>query len=202
MGEGPSAHPVKVSSFYMAKYPVAQALWQAVMGENPSRFKGENHPVESVSWNDSKDFIEQLNRATGKAFRLPTEAEWEYAARGGIYAQGYAYAGSDKLKQVGWYYENANGETPDVGLLLANELGIHDLSGNVLEWCEDDWHDSYKNAPKDGDAPVRGGTRVIRGGSYFDSAETCRPAFSIRLTPDNRYYFLGFQLVLPLQSVG
>ncbi len=145
-------------------------------------------------------------KETGRPFRLPTEAEWEYAARGGIYSQGYAYAGSDKLKQVGWYDENSNRETHDVGLLLANELGIHDLSGNVLEWCEDDWHGNYDGAPKDGsawiDSPDRGGYRVVRGGDYFYRALYCRPAYRGRASPDGRGYDIGFRFLLPFQSVG
>ncbi len=200
-------HPVKVSSFYMGKYQVTQALWKAVMNdENPSRFQGDMRPVEQVSWLDTHKFIKKLYKETGKIFQLPTEAEWEYAARGGIYSQGYTYAGSDKLKQVGWYNENSNYETHDVGLLLANELGIHDLSGNVYEWCEDDWHGDYKGTPKDGsawiDSPERGESRVVRGGYYFSRALYCRPAYRFRLTPDDRFDSLGFRFLLPFQSVG
>ncbi len=153
------AHPVKVSPFYMGKYQVTQALWQAVMGNNPSNFKGENRPVEQVSWLDVQDFIKKLNLVLpegNRGFRLPTEAEWEFAARGGIYSQGYDYCGSDKLKQVGWYTENSNKETHDVGLLLANELGLYDMSGNVFEWCED-WFDEkfYEKCKKGGWSRIR-----------------------------------------------
>ncbi len=201
------AHRVSISSFYIGQCQVTQALWKAVMDvENPSGFKGDNHPVESVSWDKVQVFIQKLNKVTRKQFRLPTEAEWEYAARGGRYSQGYEYAGSDKLKQVGWYDENSGYETHEVGLLLANELGIHDLSGNVWEWCEDDWHNNYKGAPDDGsawiDAPERGVYRVVRGGGYFNNAVDCRPANRDRNTPVNRNDDLGFRLVLPLQSVG
>ncbi len=212
------AHRVKVPSFYMGKYPVTQRLYEAVMGENPSHFKGPQRPVEQVSWHDAQAFIQKLNgredvqaflrqvSLPGPAFRLPTEAEWEYAARGGRYSQGYAYAGSDKLRQVGWYTENSRGETKDVGRLLPNELNLHDMSGNVWEWCEDDWHDNYKGAPDDGtawiDAPGRGPARVDRGGGYFAGASLCRPAYRIRDTPGFRNGSLGFRLAVPFQSGG
>jgi formylglycine-generating enzyme required for sulfatase activity len=199
-------HQVEVSSFYMGKYLVTQQLWQAVMGENPSRLHGEKRPVEQVSWNAAQDFIKKLNKETGKTFRFPTEVEWEYAARGGKYSQGYTYAGSDKLKQVGWYDENSNDETHDVGLLLANELDIYDLIGNVWEWCEDDYHIIYEGAPEDGsawiDKPNRGDSRVIRGGSYFYRASSCRPTHRFRYLPDFRNSYVGFRLALTLQSVG
>ncbi len=197
------AHQVKVSSFYMGKYQVTQELWESVMGNNPSRFKGEKRPVENVSWYDAKDFIEKLNEKTGKNFRLPSEAEWEYAGRGGKYSQGFTYTGSDKLSQVGWYYGNSNNETHEVGLLLSNELGLYDMSGNVFEWCEDDDHDNYEGALEDGsawiDSPNRGFDRVLCGGSCFRSAVYCRPSNRYRYTPDSRTYEVGFRLVLPLQ---
>ncbi|MCP5245288.1 MAG: formylglycine-generating enzyme family protein [Burkholderiales bacterium] len=199
------AHQVAVASFYMGRYPVTQRLWQAVMDKNPSMFQGEMRPVEQVSWDDAQVFIEQLNAVTGKTFRLPTEAQWEYAARGGKYSQGYTFAGSDKLKQVGWYDENSNGETHDVGLLLANELDIYDLSGNVREWCEDDYHPNYEGAPKDGSAWIdtpRGEGRVLRGGSNFHKALHCRSTFRRRYHPADRRSNFGFRLVLPFQSVG
>ncbi|MCB0634137.1 MAG: formylglycine-generating enzyme family protein [Saprospiraceae bacterium] len=195
------AHPVNVPSFYIGKYPVTQRLWQAVMGTNPSRFSGEKRPVESVSWDDTQDFIEQLNKKTGKTFRLPSEAEWEYAARGGKYSQGYLFSGSDKLKQVSWYDDNSNGETQEVGLLLLNELGLYDMSGNVYEWCEDDYHDNYQKAPGDAkawiDLPKRGALRVLRGGSYFDIAVGCRCTNRNADRPDSHVNDIGFRLVLP-----
>ena len=199
-------HQVNVPSFLIGQYPVTQQLWQAIMGDNPSLHKGELRPVENVSWDDAQRFIKQLNWETRKTFRLPTEAEWEYAARGGRYSQGFEYAGSDKLKQVGWYDENSDNETHDVGLLLSNELGVYDMSGNVWEWCEDDHHENYKDAPLDGsawvDVPERGSHRVVRGGSYFDRAVDCRPTSRAWFTPDDRLVNIGFRLVLPLQSVG
>ena len=202
------AHKVKVDDFYMGKFQVTQDLWENLVGKNPSGFKGDNRPVETISWEETQNFIKKLNKVTKKDFRLPTEAEWEYAARGGQYSQGYAYCGSDKLKQVGWYDENSGNETKEVGLLLPNELGIYDMSGNVYEWCED-WFDEkyYEKCKKGGvvinpKGPEKGGRRVIRGGSYFNDAEYCRPTFRGRGSPDYRLSYLGFRLVLSLQSGG
>ncbi len=201
-------HQVKVSSFYIGKYPLTQSQWQAIMGENPSRFQGENRPVDSVSWSDVQYFILKLNEQTGEQFRLPTEAEWEYAARGGKYSQGYTYSGSDKLKQVGWYSENSNDETHEVGLLLANELGIYDMSGNVWEWCAD-WYseDYYEGCQKQGvienpTGPGNGDYRVIRGGGSFDNPLDCRATYRGRYLPGHRGDYVGFRLVLLPQSVG
>jgi sulfatase modifying factor 1 len=200
-------HLVTVNSFYLGKYQVPQALWEDIMGNNPSGLKGEDRPVERVSWEDAKFVIQKLNDVTQKSFKLPSEAEWEFAARGGIYSQGYQYAGSDKLSQVGWYGENSENQTHEVGLLLPNELGIYDMSGNVYEWCEDDWHATYDEAPRDGkpwiDAPDRGTDRVLRGGGCFDSAVDCRPAFRLGVCArHSRRSGIGFRLALPLQSAG
>lgn len=211
-------HEVKVSSFYIGKFQVTQQLWQAVMGSNPSYFKGEKRPVEQVSWLETQDFIGKLNGKkevqdylqsldpAGATLRLPSEAEWEFAARGGIYSQGYDYCGSDKLKQVGWYDENSNIETHDVGLLLANELGLYDMSGNVWEWCEDDFYENHKGAPKVGsawiDSPKRGDGRVLRGGSCFSYAGDCRPTGRYGNSPDFRDYSYCFRLTLSLPSAG
>ena len=200
------AHKVKVKDFYMGKYQVTQEQWEAVMKKNPAFFKGNKRPVETVSWLDAKDFIKKLNEITRKNFRLPSEAEWEYAARGGKFSQGYTYAGSDKLKQVGWYGENSNEETREVGLLRPNELGIYDMSGNVWEWCADDWHEDYKNAPDDGtawvDVPDRGANRVLRGGSYWINPVYCRSALRDRGWPDDRNLIIGLRLVLSFQLTG
>ncbi len=144
---------------------------------------------------------------------MPTEAEWEYAARGGTRnatqtgaSSQTKYAGSDKLKEVGWYDANSHGETKRVGLKEPNELGLYDMSGNVWEWCEDDWHDNYKGAPADGsawiDAPERGSNRVMRGGSWNFDAQYCRVASRTSYPPGNRWYTIGFRLALSLQSVG
>jgi formylglycine-generating enzyme required for sulfatase activity len=211
-------HPVKVSSFYIGKFQVTQQLWEAVMKNNPSNFKGKRRPVEKVSWDDARDFITKLNDIgevqhflrqldpPGETFRLPAEAEWEYAARGGIYSVGYRYAGSDELRQVGWYEENSGGETHEVGMLRPNELGLHDMSGNVWEWCEDDWHGNYNGAPEDGaawiDSPARGVYRVDRGGGYFYDPSFCRSTTRYDHSPSRRYDYLGLRLAVSLQSVG
>ncbi len=188
---------VKIADFYLCKYPVTQGLWQAVMGDNPSYFKGANCPVESVSWDEVQKFIEKLNEITKRNYRLPSEAEWEYAARGGKQSKGFQFSGGNKLKEVGWYSANSHDETKPVGLKLPNELGLYDMSGNVWEWCADVWHDDYKGAPKDGSAWLTGGSqnaRVVRGGSwdYFDN--DCR--VSIRSNGDAalRYLNFGFRL--------
>jgi formylglycine-generating enzyme required for sulfatase activity len=200
------AHQVKVLSFYMSKYLVTQWFWKDIIGQNPANFSGDNRPVENVSWEDVHQFLDKLNEKTKEKFRLPTEAEWEYAARGGRYSQGYMYAGSDKLKQVGWFDENSNSETHEVGLLLPNELGLYDMSGNVWEWCEDDDHDDYIGAPEDGtawiDRPERGASRVLRGGGCFSGAAGCRCAIRNADGPDDRSVSIGFRLVLPFESAG
>ena len=165
-------HRVTVPTFYIGKYLVTQEVWEAIMKKNPASYIGEKKPVEQVSWEDAHQFIQKLNAQTNQAYHLPSEAEWEFAARGGIHTEGYLYAGSDKLKEVGWYdgNSNLNGTLP-VGLKMANELGIYDMSGNVFEWCEDDWHGNYEGAPTDGSTWIEGGRRgsrrVVRGGYWF-----------------------------------
>jgi len=213
LGADKHARPITVPSFYMGQFPVTQALYEAVMetDSNPSEFKGANRPLTDINWNKARDFAQKLTSITNKPFRLPSEAEWEFAARGGIHSQDYEYAGSDDLKQVGWYDKNSGGETKPVGLLLPNELGLYDMSGNVDEWCEDDWHGSKslndENRPLDGGAWIDGLTkdkraayRVLRGGGYFYSAGSCRPAYRISYGPGDRSDFLGFRLVFSLQS--
>lgn len=145
-------HLVSVPSFFLSPFLVTQELWEAVMDNNPSEFQGKRRPVEMVSWNDCQEFLGKLNQETGKSYRLPTESEWEFAACGGTESEGYLYAGSDKLKQVGWYVGNSADGTKPVGLKMPNELGLYDMSGNLWEWCEDDWHDEYRGAPTNGSA--------------------------------------------------
>ena len=202
-------HRVKVSDFYIGKYPVTQSVWKAVMNnENPSYFQGDDRPVEQVSWDDiAKNFLPALRRLSGFHYRLPTEAEWEYAARGGKYhTEGYKYAGSDRLKDVGWFEDNNEKQTQSVGQKQPNQLGIYDMSGNVWEWCEDDWHDDYIGAPEDGTAwvknPERGSRRVSRGGGWFNAAQVCRVADRGDDAPGDRHQGIGFRLVLSLQADG
>ncbi|MCR9053799.1 MAG: formylglycine-generating enzyme family protein [Phaeodactylibacter xiamenensis] len=190
-------HEVKVPNFHIGKHPVTQEQWVAVMGDNPARFRGRAHPVDRVRWHDTQAFLKKLNQLVNEAFRLPSEAEWEYAARGGKYNQGLQYAGSKKLKEVGWYDENSNGQTQPVGLKLPNELGIFDMSGNVWERCADHWHENYEGAPVDGSAWITGGEkhrRVVRGGSWDDYDGSCRPSLRYWYLTNNRNFNIGFRL--------
>ncbi len=190
------AHRVTLSSYYIGETEVTQALWEAVMGSNPSLVsKGTNRPVESVSWDDCKTFISKLNAITGKAFRLPSEAEWEFAARGGNKSKGYKYSGSNTLGNVAWYFDNC-GETHDVKTKSPNELGLYDMSGNVSEWCQD-WYGDYSSSSQTNPTgPSSGSLRVIRGGGWFDDATYCCVALRYYGAPTLAYYYLGFRLAL------
>ena len=182
--------------YYVGKYEVTQALWKTVMGSNPSKFKGDNLPVENVSWNDSQEFISKLNSMTGRNFRLPTEAEWEYAARGGMKSRGYQFSGSSNLSDVAWYWYNSKKKTHPVGTKQANELGIYDMSGNVREWCQD-WYDSYSSLSQINPiGPTNGVRRVIRGGCWGNDEEYyLNLSYRYSATPDSNY-FVGLRLVL------
>ena len=191
------AHSVTLSGYYIGKYEVTQKLWEAVMGNNPSYFKGDNLPVEQVSWKDVQKFIRKLNQLTGKSYRLPTEAEWEYAARGGSNSRGYKYSGSNNIGSVAWYDGNSGNTTHAVGTKSPNELGIYDMSGNVWEWCQD-WYSSnyYSNSPqRNPQGPTSGSYRVYRGGNWSRSAKSCRVS-TRDINPVFRYYGLGFRLAL------
>lgn len=167
-------------SFYICKYEVTQKLWVEVMGSNPSEMQGDDLPVEQVSWNDCQRFITKLNELTGKKYRLPTEAEWEYACRGGKYSKGYEYSGSDNLDEVAWYSDNSDGKSHPVGEKQPNELGLYDMSGNVWEWCQD----------------LCNSSRVCRGGSWIHNARNCQPSLSNE-TPQSFYInSLGLRLAL------
>ncbi|GHU57772.1 hypothetical protein FACS189411_12060 [Bacteroidia bacterium] len=191
-------HSVTVSSFNIGKYEVTQAQWKQIMGSNPSYFKGDNLPVESVSWADVQEFISKLNAATGKRYRLPTEAEWEYAARGGNRSQGYKYSGSNNLNNVAWYGGNSSSKTHPVGAKSPNELGVYDMSGNVWEWCSD-WYGNYNSSSQTNPTgPSTGSRRVLRGGGWDYGAEYCRVSDRGSNAPGNRYDDFGFRLVLPL----
>lgn len=190
-------HPVKLSSFSIGQTEVTQELWEAVMGSNPSYFKGSKLPVESVSWNYCQLFIAQLNQLTGKHFRLPTEAEWEFAARGGNNSKGYEYSGSDNIGAVAWYYENSGVNTHEVAGKQPNELGLYDMSGNVREWCQDRY-DSYYLLPivTNPTGPTDGSYRVYRGGDCGYNAEDCRVSYRSRSAPALADGRLGLRLAL------
>ena len=194
--EKPVHQVTLTNDYYMGKYEVTQALWQAVMGSNPSNFKGDNLPVEEVSWNDCQEFISKLNSLTGRKFRLPTEAEWEYAARGGKKSRSYQYSGSSNISDVAWYDGNSVNKTHPVGTKQANELGIYDMSGNVYEWCHD-WYGSYSSSSQTNPTGAdSGSSRVFRGGSWYGNARYCRLSFRDCTPPDCRGYNLGLRLAL------
>ena len=184
------AHKETVSDFMIGETPVTQELWQAVMCANPSYFEGDmQRPVDSVSWDDCQTFIRKLNQLTGQNFRLPSEAEWEYAARGGNRSKGYKYAGSNSVDAVAWYDDNSGSTTHPVKTKQPNELGIYDMSGNVWEWCQDKWCDDY-NSPRDS------GFRVLRGGGWFINARLVRVSYRDGDTPGFRYNGDGLRLAL------
>ncbi|MBQ9203774.1 MAG: SUMF1/EgtB/PvdO family nonheme iron enzyme [Prevotella sp.] len=190
------AHQVTLSSYYIGETEVTQELWRAVMGENPSNFKGDRLPVESVSWKDCQSFIEKLNRQTGLRFRLPTEAEWEYAARGGNKSRGYKYSGSNNIGDVAWYNGNSSSSTHDVKTKQPNELGLYDMSGNVWEWCQD-WYGSYNAGSQQNPTGASSGSnRVSRGGSWSLNARNGRVSVRYFYAPDFRNDYLGLRLVL------
>ena len=188
-------HSVTLSDYYIGETEVTQELWSAVMGSNPSNFTGDmQRPVEMVSWDDCQTFISRLNELTGETFRLPTEAQWEYAARGGNQAQGRLYSGSDAIDDVAWYSSNSSSTTHPVKTKAPNELGIYDISGNVWEWCSD-WYGSYSSAAQtDPTGPATGSSRVDRGGSWRNGATICRVAYRSCITPTYTAGNLGLRL--------
>ena len=194
--EKPTHRVTLTNDYYIGKYEVTQALWQAVMGDDPSYFKGDNLPVEAVTWDDCQEFIGKLNRITGKTFRLPTEAEWEYAARGGNKSRGYQYSGSNNPSNVAWYDDNSGDKTHAVGTKQPNELGIYDMSGNVWEWCQD-WYETYSSSSQVNPTGANSGScRVVRGVSWYNNARNCRLSLRGSNTPDFRSSNLGLRLVL------
>ncbi len=196
-GDEKPVHPVTLSDFYIGKYEVTQAEWEEIMGSNPSNFVSPNKPVEQVSWDDAQEFINKLSAATGRQYRLPTEAEWEFAARGGNKSQGYIYSGSNDPDDVAWYAGNTSNYTNEVGSKQPNELGIHDMSGNVWEWCNDLYDAAYyKNSPaKNPQGATKGSYRVFRGGSVINEyAVNCRSANRGRTDPGDKSYAYGFRV--------
>jgi formylglycine-generating enzyme required for sulfatase activity len=197
-------HQVTITQpFYIGKYPITQEQYEAVMGNNPSNFKkGGKYPVEQVSWEDAQEFCQKLSKLTKKTYRLPSEAEWEYAARAGT--QSSYYYGDDKsqLGEYAWYDGNSNSQTQPVGQKKPNKWGLYDMLGNVWEWCEDDWHDNYKGAPTDGRAWVDNDNRsqsehrTMRGGSWDNDSWYCRCAIRYNYSSAWRYSDFGFRVVL------
>ena len=206
-------HTVTVSSFFIGKYEVTQKEWQEVMGYNPSYSEGDNRPVEKVSWYDAVEFCNKLSEKEGltpaytingnnvscnwtaNGYRLPTEAEWEYAARGGNKSRNYKYSGSDNIDDVAWYDANSDGRSHDVGTIAPNELGIYDMSGNVWEWCWD-WYGSYSSSPSSNPrGPNSGSSRVDRGGSWSYYDGSCRVAYRNYRSPGDSLIVLGLRLV-------
>ena len=197
-------HQVGVSGYLIGTFEVTQEQWEWVMGSNPSYWKGANLPVETVSWNDCQEFVSRLNAKRTQIapelaqarFRLPTEAEWEFAARGGTRSNGYLYSGSNNIEDVAWYNGNSGSRTHPVGMKRANELGIHDMTGNVWEWCQD-WYGSYPTAFQNNpQGPTSGSNRVNRGGSWGYFPQGCRASNRDFNAPDDRYDYLGLLLVL------
>jgi formylglycine-generating enzyme required for sulfatase activity len=197
-GEGhDDEHPqrfVTVPSFQMGKYPVTQAQYEVVMDKNPSYFNGSELPVERVSWNDAVEFCEKLSQLTGMVYRLPTEAEWEYACRAGTTTR---YSFGDKLTQDQANFDSD--KTSPVGSYPPNNFGLYDMHGNVWEWCQDVWHDNYEDAPTDGSAWMGCSKyRLLRGGSWGNLPRSCRSASRSDSYPVYRYDFLGFRVVCGL----
>ena len=198
------AHQVTLSSYYIGETEVTQELWQAVMGSNPSNFSGSRKPVENVSWDDCQEFIRKLNSLTGQKFRLPTEAEWEYAARGGNESRGYKYSGSNTLSNVAWYWDNIPSQksettgygTQNVATKSPNELGLYDMSGNVWEWCQDRFGSYSSSSQTNPTGPSSGSSRVRRGGSWGSSARGCRVSIRGYGSPGGMFNILGLRLAL------
>lgn len=191
-------HQVTVSDFSIGKFEVTQAQWTAAMGSNPSTNQGDNLPVENVTWEQVQEFITLLNENSGLNYRLPTEAEWEFAAKGGNSSEGFLYSGYSVLGACGWYYSNSESTTHDIGSKAPNELGIYDMSGNVREWCND-WLDYYStNNENDPQGPSSGNLKVNRGGSWTTPAVNCRNTYRHSNYPSEASQDLGFRLAISL----
>ena len=190
-------HVVTVSSFKIAQYPITQKQWATIMGNSYCYFHGDNLPVDYVSWNAALEFIQKLNKITGKNYRLPTEAEWEFAARGGNKSKGYKYSGSNSIDRVAWYNENSKKTTHPIGTKKSNELGIFDMSGNVWECCSD-WYGVYSEEPQINPVGTsQGEERVARGGSCFSGTIDPRVSSRVKCAPNIPYLGMGLRLVLP-----
>lgn len=185
-------HRVKVSSFHICKYEVTQAQWRAVMGNNPSDYMGDDLPVNQVSWDDCQTFIRKLNKMTGQKFRLPTEEEWEFAARGGNLSHISKFSGSNNLSNVAWYKENSGGKIHSVGSKSPNELGLYDMCGNVSEWCQNLFYYYNSSYKSDAGTPYR----INRGGSWYDTPFFCRLSLRHLCHKSVRSNNFGLRLVL------
>ena len=193
------AHKVIINDFYIGKFEVTQAQWRTVMHNTPSTFsRCDDGPEENISWDEVQVFIQKLNKLTGKHYRLPTEAEWEYAARGGTKSIGYEYSGSDNISRIAWIKDNSNEMTHPVGQKQANELGIYDMSGNVWEWCSD-WYDDqfyrrlYSRKPNPV-GPPSGSFKIVRGGSWYSNDYCSRPTYRDGFIPGGKSINIGFRL--------
>lgn len=194
--EKPVHRVTLTNNYYLGKYEVTQAQWKAVMGSNRSWREGDNLPVDRANWDDCQEFISKLNTLTGKKFRLPTEAEWEFAARGGNKSRGYQYSGSNTIEDVAWYSENTEIMAHAVGTKRANELGLYDMSGNVAEWCQD-WKGAYHStSQKNPIGPRKGSLRIYRGGSVQHNAKGCRSSYRAAGAPYNSHWTTGLRLCL------
>lgn len=206
LGDGDSderpIHDVCLSEYYIGKYEVTQGEWEKVMGYNPAEFRrGDRYPVERVSWTDTQAFLAHLNRQSGKTYRLPTEAEWEYAARSGGASERYAGTSREpELADHAWYAKNASNSTHAVGEKMPNGLGLYDMSGNVWEWCQDFKGNYGSGAQRDPKGPSSGSARILRGGSWNFGPEQARAAIRAWSVPDNRLYNYGFRIVLPARD--
>lgn len=188
-------HYVTLSSYYIAECEVTQAQWKKIMGNNPSYFKGDDRPVEQVTWEEANAFCRELSLMTGKKYVLPTEAQWEYAARGGKKGYGSLYSGSFAIDKVAWYDGNSGNRTHSVKQKQPNELGLYDMSGNVWEWCQD-WYGSYSSdSQRNPQGPSSGSFRVLRGGGWYRSARFCRVSSRYYCAPSYNSGTYGFRIV-------
>lgn len=198
--DSPNEYPVRaitLDSFYIAECEVTQSQWRKVMGSNPSCSEGEDLPVENVSWNDAKEFCEKLSELTGRKYMLPTEAQWEYAARGGKKSKGFKYSGSNDSDDVAWHFYNSDNSIHSVKTKLPNELGLYDMSGNALEWCQDRYRNKYDESDTINPAgPSSGSSRVRRGGSWFADVRDCRVSSRGGEAADYRDSGSGFRVAL------
>lgn len=194
-------HLVRIKAFAICKYPITQIQYKTIMGNNPSHFKGNpNNPVEMVSWYEAKEFCKKLTQATGQKYRLPSEAEWEYACRAGTATQFYFGDNTEQLEEYAWVRDNSELRTHPVGEKKPNPWGLYDMCGNVWEWCEDDWHDDYQGAPTDGKPWKynRYSKKVLRGNSHFNFPWYCRSPGRNFSNPETKTFYNGFRVVVSL----